>query len=157
MRSTRRPGVAVKSTLDLCPDLLRSIDACGDSVFVVDEGWTIVHWNPVAEAAFGRSAAEVVQRHLLGLWHAQFEGLPRGATLPDGSRQISATGPVYRGPGAPANGPPHHYVFELYALDIVLDVPGTDDAFATRTKVIEAMQGRILGKAVYLGLFRRPA
>ncbi len=59
MRSTRRPGVAVKSTLDLCPDLLRSIDACGDSVFVVDEGWTIVHWNPVAEAAFGRSAAEV--------------------------------------------------------------------------------------------------
>ncbi len=26
-------------------------------------------------------AAEVVQRHLLGLWHAQFEGLPRGATL----------------------------------------------------------------------------
>ena len=26
-------------------------------------------------------ATEVAQRHLLGLWHAQFEGLPRGATL----------------------------------------------------------------------------
>jgi hypothetical protein len=24
---------------------------------------------------------EMSQRHLLGLWHAQFEGLPRGATL----------------------------------------------------------------------------
>ena len=26
-------------------------------------------------------ATEVAQRHLLGLWHAQFEGSPRGATL----------------------------------------------------------------------------
>src|SRR5690606_36358606 len=43
------------------------------------------------------------------------EGVPRGSRLPDGSYQISATRPVYRGPGAPATGPPHHYVFELYA------------------------------------------
>ena len=26
-------------------------------------------------------ASEVVQRHLLGLWRAEFEGLPQGATL----------------------------------------------------------------------------
>ena len=84
------------------------------------------------------------------------EGVARGALLPDGSRQTSATGPVYRGPGAGANGPMHHYVFELYALDIPLPVEAVDDAFATRTKVMEAMQGHILGKAVYLGLFRRP-
>lgn len=32
------------------------------------------------------------------------EGVPRGAQLPDGSFQISATGPVYRGPGAPPRG-----------------------------------------------------
>src|SRR5262245_63129334 len=32
------------------------------------------------------------------------EGVPQGAQLPDGSRQNSATGPVYRGPGAPATG-----------------------------------------------------
>jgi Raf kinase inhibitor-like YbhB/YbcL family protein len=84
------------------------------------------------------------------------EGVPRGAQLADGSYQTSATGPVYRGPGAPANGPMHHYVFELYALDTKLDVaPGTD-AFETRTRVIAAMQGHILGKAVYMGLFRRP-
>src|SRR5262245_49103776 len=51
------------------------------------------------------------------------EGVPRGATLPDGSRQISATGPSYRGPGAPASGPSHHYVFELYALDSTIEVP----------------------------------
>ena len=84
------------------------------------------------------------------------EGVPRGAQLADGSFQTSATGPVYRGPGAPANGPPHHYVFEIYALDTKLDVQPAADAFETRTNVMKAMQGHILGKAVYLGLFKRP-
>jgi len=85
------------------------------------------------------------------------EGQPRGAQLPDGSFQISATGQVYRGPGAPATGPQHHYMFEIYALDIKLDVQPAADAFETRTNVMRAMQGHVLGKAVYGGLFRRPA
>jgi len=84
------------------------------------------------------------------------EGAPKGAQLPDGSYQISATGQVYRGPGAPATGPQHHYMFELFALDTKLDVRPTADAFETRTNVVKAMQGHILGKAVYGGLFRRP-
>ena len=84
------------------------------------------------------------------------EGVPKGSQRPDGSYQISATGPVYRGPGAPANGPMHHYMFELYALDTKLDVQPAADAFETRTNVMKAMQGHILGKAVYGGLFRRP-
>lgn len=84
------------------------------------------------------------------------EGVPAGSQRPDGSFQISASGPMYRGPGAPANGPPHHYVFELYALDAVLDVRPTEDAFATRTAVMNAVQGHVLRKAVYMGLFRRP-
>src|SRR5438132_589474 len=33
------------------------------------------------------------------------EGAPKGSRLPDGSYQISATGDMYRGPGAAANGP----------------------------------------------------
>ena len=48
------------------------------------------------------------------------EGVARGSQLADGSFQISATGPVYRGPGAPATGPRHHYMFEIYALDTKL-------------------------------------
>src|SRR5690349_11911628 len=84
------------------------------------------------------------------------EGVPKGSPRPDGSQQISATGQMYRGPGAPASGPPHHYMFEVYALDTKLDVqPGTD-AFDTRASVLKAMQGHILGKAVYGGLFKRP-
>jgi Raf kinase inhibitor-like YbhB/YbcL family protein len=84
------------------------------------------------------------------------EGVPGGSEMPDGSYQISATGPMYRGPGAPANGPLHHYMFEFYALDTKLDVKPTTDAFETRANVINAMQGHILGKAVYGGLFKRP-
>ena len=84
------------------------------------------------------------------------QGVPKGLQLPDGSYQISATGPMYRGPGAPANGPFHHYVFELYALDTKLDVKPSADAFETRTNVMKAIQGHILAKAVYTGLFRRP-
>ena len=84
------------------------------------------------------------------------EGVPKGSQRPDGSFQISATGPVYRGPGAPATGPQHHYMFEIYALDTKLDVQPTADAFETRANVMKAMQGHVLGKAVYGGLFKRP-
>ena len=84
------------------------------------------------------------------------EGVPKGPTLADGSQQISATGQVYRGPGAPATGPRHHYTFELFALDTKVDVKPGADAWETRTAVYAAMQGHILGKAVYVGLFRRP-
>ncbi len=84
------------------------------------------------------------------------EGAPKGAKLPDGSYQVSATGQVYRGPGAPAAGPLHHYMFEIYALDTELNVEPTADMFETRAKVLAAMQGHVIGKAVYGGLFKRP-
>jgi Raf kinase inhibitor-like YbhB/YbcL family protein len=84
------------------------------------------------------------------------EGVPKGATLANGAFQISATGQMYRGPGAGANGPKHHYVFELYALDTTIDVQPAADAFETRANVMKAVQGHILAKAVYGGLFRRP-
>src|SRR5437763_10705417 len=84
------------------------------------------------------------------------EGVPKGSSRPDGSFQISATGPMYRGPGAGANGPRHHYVFELFALDTKLDVKPSADAFETRANVMKAIQAHTLAKAVYGGLFRRP-
>jgi Raf kinase inhibitor-like YbhB/YbcL family protein len=84
------------------------------------------------------------------------EGLPKGAQLPNGAYQFSATGQVYRGPGAPATGPLHHYMFEIYALDMKLDIQPAADAFETRTNIMKAIQGHVLGKAVYGGLFKRP-
>jgi Raf kinase inhibitor-like YbhB/YbcL family protein len=83
------------------------------------------------------------------------QGVPQG-TLPDGSRQVSLRSNAYMGPGAPP-GPYHHYTFELYALDTKLDVPeGTpQEAAATRTAVINAMDGHVLGKAVLVARFHR--
>ena len=85
------------------------------------------------------------------------EGVEKGSQRPDGSYQISATGPVYRGPGAPATAPQHHYMFEIYAIDTKIDVQPTADAFETRANVMKAIQGHVLGKAAYGGLFKRPS
>lgn len=85
------------------------------------------------------------------------EHAPSMSELPDGTRQISATGPYYRGPGALAAGPVHHYVFDLYALDTLLDVPAVGASPPqTRAAVMAAMAGHIRGKASYVGLFKRP-
>ena len=83
------------------------------------------------------------------------EGVAAGE-LPDGSRQVSLRSNAYMGPGA-GPGPYHHYTFELYALDTKLEVPqGTpQEAAATRTAVVNAMDGHVLGKAVLVARFHR--
>ncbi len=90
------------------------------------------------------------------------QGLPEGFELDNGTRQISASGPRYRGPGAMAGGSTHHYVMEVYALDAMLDVEvvariprGSSPADNVRDAVFEAMNGHVLGKGTYTGLFRR--
>ena len=95
------------------------------------------------------------------IWNipATSTGLPEGVAqgeLPDGSRQVSLRANAYMGPGAPA-GPYHHYTFELYALDSKLDVPQGAPAQAadTRTAVLNAMDGHVLGKAVLVARFHR--
>ncbi len=84
------------------------------------------------------------------------ENQPEDAELADGTRQISSSGPYYRGPAAPASGPPHHYVFELYALSTTLDVAAVGQTpLNTLAAVQDAMAGKILGKGVLVGLFKR--
>ncbi len=90
------------------------------------------------------------------------QDLAEGFELDNGTRQISASGPRYRGPGAMAGGSIHHYVMEVYALDAMLDVEviariprGSSPADNARDAVFEAMNGHVLGKGVYTGLYRR--
>lgn len=84
------------------------------------------------------------------------EAIAQGSQLADETRQISASGPYYRGPGAPAAGPPHHYVFELFALDATIDVPAVGASPPqTRAAVVAAMATHVRGKAAYTGLFKR--
>jgi Raf kinase inhibitor-like YbhB/YbcL family protein len=84
------------------------------------------------------------------------EAVPQGPQLPDGMRQISASGPYYRGPAAAATGPTHHYVFELYALDSTITIPNTDASPAeVRAAIRAAMSGHVRGKAAMIGLYKR--
>jgi Raf kinase inhibitor-like YbhB/YbcL family protein len=81
---------------------------------------------------------------------------PASADLPDGSHQTNgAPGNGnfgYRPPCPPQEVPvPHHYVFELFALDEKLDLPAT----ATRADVLKAMDGHIAGHASFVAPFNR--
>jgi Raf kinase inhibitor-like YbhB/YbcL family protein len=69
--------------------------------------------------------------------------------LPEGSVN-GRNGRPYMGMGAP-NGPRyHHYVFEFYALNAKLDLPATGG----RAELLEAMKGKVVAKAAYVGRFR---
>ena len=92
------------------------------------------------------------------------QGIPDGFELEGGMRQISISGSRYRGPGAPAAGPLHHYIMELYALDTKLDSIRVDaqapqqpnpSAQAVRQQIMQGMVGHVRGKASYVGLFHR--
>ncbi|MGA9882517.1 MAG: YbhB/YbcL family Raf kinase inhibitor-like protein [Candidatus Acidiferrales bacterium] len=58
--------------------------------------------------------------------------------------------PAFFGPCAPP-GPPHHYTFELYALDTTLDL----QKGASRDDIMKAMNGHVLGGTVMIGMFAR--
>jgi Raf kinase inhibitor-like YbhB/YbcL family protein len=57
----------------------------------------------------------------------------------------------YQGPCPPPGATPHHYIFELYALDQMLDL----QMGASRGDLLEAMDGHVIGKATYVGSFGR--
>lgn len=81
------------------------------------------------------------------------EGVPADAKLSDGTIQAkNLRGAVgYMGMGAGAAGPYHHYTFQVFALDTMLQL-GPD---ATRADVVKAMEGHILGVGVLVGRFHR--
>jgi Raf kinase inhibitor-like YbhB/YbcL family protein len=80
------------------------------------------------------------------------EGVAPDAPLPNGTMQGDnmMRRAAYQGPCAPP-GAPHHYTFELYALDTKLDLPQG----ASRAEIEKAMDGHVLSATVYIGLFAR--
>jgi Raf kinase inhibitor-like YbhB/YbcL family protein len=72
-------------------------------------------------------------------------GLRQGANTAAGSVG-------YKGPRPPEGDPPHHYHFEVFALDQMLDLR----AGANREDLVKAMSGHVLAKGELVGLFKRP-
>jgi Raf kinase inhibitor-like YbhB/YbcL family protein len=87
---------------------------------------------------------------------ASANSLPAGVQ-PDAAPNGAAQGKNVRGvngyqpPCPPPGGTPHHYIFELYALDTKIDLP----AGSSRADLLKAMDGHVVGKAAYVGLFGR--
>jgi Raf kinase inhibitor-like YbhB/YbcL family protein len=80
------------------------------------------------------------------------KGLPAAAAaLPPGTREglndWGRTG--YGGPCPPIGT--HRYFHKLYALDAALDLSGTP----TKSQLLEAMEGHILGQATLMGTYAR--
>jgi Raf kinase inhibitor-like YbhB/YbcL family protein len=87
---------------------------------------------------------------------ASAKGLPENVAkggLPDGSTQIKniAGGNGYLGPCPPPGHGDHHYTLELFALNAKLGLPAT----ASRQELRNAMDGKVLSKGVYIGMFGR--
>lgn len=80
------------------------------------------------------------------------EGVANMPELADGTKQPNNLGgrPGFMGPCPPPPAP-HHYTFEFYALDAKLDIP----ANSSRDELLKAMNGHVLAKAVYIGMFHR--
>lgn len=80
------------------------------------------------------------------------EDVPRTQYLPGGAKQglndFRRLG--YGGP-SPPRGQPHRYCFKLYALDKLLDLrPGL-----TKSEVLKAMEGHVVGEGVLMGTYQR--
>lgn len=82
------------------------------------------------------------------------KGLPEGVKAgeqPDGSKHINNLGgnASYMGPCAPPGHGDHHYTFEIYALNSKLGLP----ASTSRADLLNAMNGKVVAKGVYIGIF----
>ncbi len=82
--------------------------------------------------------------------------IPRTERLlqPDGAVQgRNSTGTLgYFGPKPPKGDPPHHYHFEVFALDRMLDLaPGAD-----RDALLRAMDGHVLAKGEFVATYHHP-
>jgi Raf kinase inhibitor-like YbhB/YbcL family protein len=102
-----------------------------DSLF----GWSFVHWVLYDVPADKRELPQ---------------GIAKQKQLPDGSRQgqndFDKIG--YVGPCPPGHSP-HHYAFDLYALDTKLNLPPG----ASKKQVQNAMKGHILAAGELIGRF----
>jgi Raf kinase inhibitor-like YbhB/YbcL family protein len=61
----------------------------------------------------------------------------------------SAGNNCYTGPCPPQGV--HHYNFKIYALDIMLGL----DTGASKTKVLQAMEGHVIASGVLMGLYKK--
>ena len=89
---------------------------------------------------------------------ADITALPEGVpgdpalVLPKAAQGTNTRGSVgFTGPHPPAGDPAHHYHFQIFALDKLLDLPPAPD----REQLLASMRGHVLAAGEIVGTFRR--
>ncbi len=83
------------------------------------------------------------------VWNIKAERVPEGYKSEfEGVNDFGSIG--YRGP-CPPPGNPHRYFFKIYALDTELSL----ERGASKEDLVRAMEGHIIDKVEYVGLFKR--
>jgi Raf kinase inhibitor-like YbhB/YbcL family protein len=84
--------------------------------------------------------------------HELPQNLPKQVTLPDGIHQgMTDFDKIGFGGPCPPGGSPHHYVFTVYALDIVMKLPENP----TRDQLESTMKGHILSYGQFTARYQR--
>jgi Raf kinase inhibitor-like YbhB/YbcL family protein len=102
-----------------------------------------VHWVVYKIPATAKGLPENISADPAVAMPADLKGALQGTS---GFRRVG-----YRGPAPPKPGKVHEYHFIVYALDAPLDLP----AGATKTQLIEAMKGHIVGQGEIIGTYER--
>lgn len=79
------------------------------------------------------------------------DGLPAQDVLGVGTQGLNDFKKVGYGGPCPPRGPAHRYFFKLYALDVELALPPRK----SKTEVLKAMEGHVLGQAELVGRYKR--
>ena len=79
------------------------------------------------------------------------ENIPPDSNLPNGARQgVSDFGRIGYGGPCPPSGT-HRYFFKIYALDTEINLA----AGASKSELLKAMEGHILGQGQLIGKYKR--
>jgi len=116
------------------------------------QSYTLIMHDP--DPVLGGSATNDVLHWAIFDIPGDAKGLPEGVKpgdQADGAKQIKniAMQNAYLGPCPPQGHGDHHYTLELYALNAKLNLPDS----ASRSELMNAMNGKVIAKGVYIGMF----
>jgi Raf kinase inhibitor-like YbhB/YbcL family protein len=125
--------------------------------------WSNAPNNPTSYAVIFHDTDAAPMKGVMDVTHWIFWNLPASSSSvaagvkPDSSPDGIVQGKNIRGvngyqpPCPPPGASPHHYIFEIYALDTKLDLA----AGSPRADLLKAMDGHVVGKATYVGIYGR--
>ena len=125
--------------------------------------WMNAPNNPTTYAVIFHDTDAAPMKGVMDVTHWIFWNVPASsssvaaAVKPDSSPDGIVQGKNIRGvngyqpPCPPPGATPHHYIFEIYALDTKIDLP----AGSPRADLLKAMDGHVVGKATYVGIYGR--